>query len=146
MKRAVVSLAGIFTAATLMILMTTMVPARASNDTNVTISGTVSDPGLGLTLQVHAHASGSSAALSGQGGNSNFSGNPFGAPANSSSFPLTGSVSGNIVTLSGTVASSPNDNNINTISVKFIADASTGHIEFDFGLTKFTGTGSVVIN
>jgi hypothetical protein len=142
MKRAVVSLAAIFTVAT---LMTTMVPARASNDTRVTISGDVSDPGLGLTLQVYAQASGSSAALSGQGGNSNFRGNPFGAPANACSYPLTGSMSGNVVTLSGKVAFSPNSGNVG-IPVTIIDDASTGSITFDFNGIPFTGTGSVVIN
>ncbi len=145
MKRAVVSLAAIFTVATLMILMTTMFPARASNDTSVIISGTVTNVDLGLTLQVHADASGSSGPLSGQGGNSNFPGKPSVTPASSSSFPLTGFVSGNVVALSGKVAFSPNAANIG-MPVTITADSSTGHIDFDFGLTKFTGTGSVVIN
>ncbi len=141
MKRAVVSLAAIFTVATLMILMTTMVPARASNDTRVTIIGDVSVGGI--TFHVQAQASGSSSSLSGQGISSPLA-NSVG-PGNTARFPLTGSVSGSTVTLTGSIAFSPNAANIG-MPIAITADSSTGYIEFDFGLTKFTGTGSVVIN
>ncbi len=79
-------------------------PALASQ-TTATVSGTVT-LAPGLSLQVTAAASGTSASsLSGQGVDSTFHGNPGGPPPGTCGFPLTGSVSGSVVTLSGAVRS-----------------------------------------
>ena len=136
MKRAV-----IFLAVTLMVaaLMMMIGPAQASNDTVVTISGTVSNDGI--TLHVEAQAMGPSAgSLTGQGSDSTARANA----AKYCRFPLTGSVSGNVITLSGSVVFSPDPTNLGT-PVAITADASTGSITFNFGGFILTGTGSVVI-
>ena len=114
-------------------------PVWASDMTVVTISGHVSGPGG--TLQVGAQASGPTASsLNGLGFDSPIPGHPKGYCRIS----LTGSLSGNVITLSGPVIFSNVPSN-NGIAVTFIANASTGSITFNFGGSIFTGTGSVVI-
>lgn len=98
----------------------------------------------GLTLHVGAEASGSAAALTGRGFDTPFRGNPFGPPPGYCRFPLSGSLSGSVVTLSGAVTFS-NDPTLVTTTVTITADASTGVITFDFGTLTLTGTGSVIV-
>ncbi len=76
MKRFLISLPAIVPLA---ILGLSVGPVRASHETVVTLSGDVT-LAPGLTLQVGAHASGPAHALSGQGFDSPFRGNPFGSP------------------------------------------------------------------
>ena len=122
-----------------------LVPAsNAHPSTVVTISGMVSNVSIGLSVSVRAHASGTVSSLSGGGTDS-----PPSIPSPSANpavcqFPLTGSVSGNTVTLAGTVTQSSVGAEIGT-PVTFTADASTGTITWTFGGIPFTGTGTVVI-
>ncbi len=116
-----------------------------ASQTTATVSGTVT-LAPGLSLQVTAAASGTSASsLSGQGIDSTFHGNPGGPPPGTCGFPLTGSVSGGVVTLSGAVTRSTNPSLVG-IPVTVIGDASTGAITFLFDGFTLTGTGTVVIN
>ncbi len=122
----------------------TGIPVQAASPTNVHVSGAVTLPS-GFTLQLTANASGTPSSLSGQGVDSTFHGNPGGPPPGTCIFNnLTGSVSGSVVTLTGSVTSSTNNALVGT-SVKIIADASTGSIVFDFGAFVLTGTGIVLI-
>ncbi len=120
---------------------------EASN-TVVSISGAVTltgVPGFTPTLQMGAHASGPAGSLTGQGFDSPFRGNPTATtPPGYCRFPLTGSLVGSVVTLTGTVSFSNDPTNLG-VPVTIIADASTGAITFDFGSFVLTGTGSVVI-
>ena len=122
---------------------------EASHRTVVTVRGNVTNvtPGLG-TIFVTAQASGpTSGTLTGQGhdGPPNGSG-ASGAPGNPGvcPFPLTGSLSGSVVTLSGTVSFSSNPAFVGA-PVSITANASTGAITFNFAGFIFTGTGSVVV-
>jgi hypothetical protein len=118
-------------------------PTYATDITTVTISGMVSNPTVG-TVSVRAHASGSMASLSGGGTDSPPP--PPSPPGNPAvcQYLLTGLVSGDVVTLSGTVTQSSVSAEIGT-PVTFIATASTGAITWTFGGVPFTGTGTVVV-
>ena len=142
MKRALISLVAILMVA---FVMLTVRPVQASHKTVVTLSGDVT-LAPGLTLHVAAHASGPAGALSGQGFDSPFRGNPFGSPPPPGycRFPLTGSLVGSVLALSGNVAFS-NDPSLLGIPVSITANALTGSIIFDFGSDTLTGTGSVVV-
>lgn len=113
-------------------------PVWASGMTVVTIVGDVSGPGG--TLQIGAQASGTASSLDGLGFDSPIPGHPKGYCR----IPLTGSLSGNEIILSGKVAFSNDPSNLGT-PVTFKANASNGSITFVFGAFTFTGTGSVVI-
>lgn len=124
-------------------------PAQASHQAVVSISGKVTNAGLGLTLQVGAIASGPVDSLSGQGFDAPTPGKPAvpGTPAGYCRIDLTtGSLSGDVVTLSGSVefSNDPVNNPVGT-PVSYTADASTGEITFDFAGFIFTGTGTVRI-
>jgi len=122
------------------VLMTVATPATASSRTGVTIAGQVSNASLGLTLSVQAQAHGATAAsLSGQGMDNSVAGGK-----GYCTIPLTGSVAGNVATLSGAVSFSNDPANLG-VPVTFTADASTGAITFNFGGFIFTGSGSVNI-
>lgn len=116
--------------------------AMAGPPTTVNIDGQVSIAGSTLTLS--ANAAGTSASLTGRGVDSTFHG--AGPPAGTCVFPLTGSISGSVVTLSGAVRQS-SDPTLVGASVLIVADAGTGSITFTFaGVFVLTGTGTVVIN
>ncbi len=125
----------------------TMNSARASDMTVVSIKGMVSGPGG--TLIVGATVSGTPDSLSGVGfdnGAGPGSATP-GSPKGYCRFPLTGSLTGGVVTLNGTVAFSNVPSAVGT-PVSFTAVQSTGHtgsITFNFGGFIFTGSGSVVV-
>ena len=100
----------------------------------------------GLSLQLTANASGTPSALSGQGVDSTFHGNPGGPPPGTCLFrSLTGSVSGSVVTLAGVVDAST-DNTLVGVPVMIVANASTGAITFTFSTAVLTGTGVVLIH
>lgn len=112
-----------------------------SPKTVVTISGDVTLSGF--TVHVGARAAGTAAALTGLGFDS--PGKPPGAvPPGYCRFPLTGSVAGSVVTLSGAVTFSSDPSLVGT-AVTITANASTGAIVFTFGGLVLTGTGSVLI-
>ncbi len=118
----------------------------AADQTAVTVQGNVSLPGL--TVHLGAAASGPAGALKGAGFDSPAMGSgASGAPGNPGvcEFPLTGSVSAGVVTLSGAVKESSEPNLIG-ILVKITANSSTGSITFDFGPFTLTGTGSVNVH
>lgn len=116
-------------------------PVLASDITVVTITGRVTNPNPAIgTARVHATASGTTGSLSGMGSDNGIPGNPKGT----CTFPLTGTLTGSVVTLSGVVTFSNNPSFIGT-NVTLTANASTGSITFNFGGFIFTGTGSVVI-
>lgn len=120
----------------------TATPVQAAHKTVVAISGEV-DFGGGAVVQIGAHARGPAGSLSGQGFDT--PGKPGGVvPPGYCHFPLTGSVSGDNVTLSGTVTFSPDPTLIGA-SVEITANAATGAITFNFGGFIGAGTGSVVI-
>jgi hypothetical protein len=116
--------------------------AAGSTATTVNISGTVSLPGFG-SVSVRAHASGTTTLLSGGGTDSPPPNIPPGNPA-VCQWPLTGSVSGSVVKLAGTVTQSSVRAEIGT-AVTLTADASTGAITWTFGGFPLTGTGTVEI-
>lgn len=123
------------------IFTTVATSATASSGTGVSIAGKVSNASLGLTLSVQAQAHGATAAsLSGQGMDNSVAGGK-----GYCTIPLTGSVTGNVATLSGTVSFSNDPANLG-VPVTFTADASTGAITFDFGGFIFTGNGSVNVH
>lgn len=123
------------------IFTTVATSATASSGTGVSIAGKVSNASLGLTLSVQAQAHGATAAsLSGQGMDNSVAGGK-----GYCTIPLTGSVAGNVATLSGTVSFSNDPANLG-VPVTFTADASTGAITFDFGGFIFTGNGSVNVH
>ncbi len=110
--------------------------------TTVNIAGQVSIAGSTLTLQ--ANARGTSASLTGSGVDTTFHGGV--PPPGTCEFPLTGSISGSVVTLSGAVSKST-DPTLVGASVLIVADAATGSITFTFGgVFVLTGTGTVQIN
>ena len=115
--------------------------AIAAPPTNVHISGVVT-LAPGFSLQLTANASGTPSSLSGQGLDSTFHGHI--PPPGTCEFPLTGSVTGNVVTLTGTVTQASDKTLIGT-AVSIVADASTGAITFHFGGFVLTGTGQVRI-
>jgi hypothetical protein len=134
-------LVAVFLAALLLPLVAAT-SAWASPVTTVSISGQVSIGGSTLTL--HASASGTSASLTGHGVDTTFHGGP--PPPGTCEFPLTGSISGSVVTLSGAV-SKATDPTLVGASVLIVADGATGSITFTFGGTfVLTGTGTVQIN
>ena len=116
--------------------------AIAAPPTNVHISGEVT-LAPGFSLQLTANASGTPSSLSGQGVDSTFHQGPV-SPPGTCEFPLTGSVTGNVVTLTGTVTQASDKTLIGT-PVSIVADASTGAITFHFGGFVLTGTGNVHI-
>ena len=81
--------------------------------------------------------------MSGQGVDTTFHGHAL-PPPGTCIFPLTGSVSGGVVTLGGSVTSSSDKSLVGT-PVTVIGDASTGLITFIFGPFTLTGTGVVQI-
>jgi hypothetical protein len=120
-------------------------PAQAA-DLVVNVSGQVtSTPGAFpflVTLTVGAHAKGSATALSGF-----VFDNAIGNPLDEHDYclaPVTGSLSGSVVTLTG-VTTFSNNPTLFGVPVRLVADAATGSIEYDFGPFVFTGTGQVVI-
>ncbi len=130
-------------ALTLATLSSYALPAYAAT-TTVNISGQVT-LAPGLTLTVEGHAQGTASSLVGKGVDSTFHGNPLGFPPGTCNFPLTGSISGSVITLSGAVTHSTDPSFVGT-PVTLIGDASTGAITFIFGPFTLTGTGNVVIN
>lgn len=116
--------------------------AFAEKPTTVHINGQVS---IGdVVVEVQANAKGSPTALSGRGMDTPVhSGSDF-VPGECT-FPLEGSISGDIITLTGVVTQASNPDDLGTL-VAVIADSSTGEIEFDFGPFVLTGTGNVVVN
>jgi len=159
-------LAFVFTAALVLVIgiatfaavgiFSSLQQAEASHKVVVTISGDVAYTGnlgtgivpLGFPLHVGAQASGPPAgSLSGQGfdvptGASSFG--PPGGPPGYCRIPLTGTLAGNVVTLSGVVSFAHNPGDVG-VPVTFTADASDGSITFDFGGFIFEGTGRVRI-
>ncbi len=121
--------------------------AEASHKVVVTISGEVTFlgvPGL-LPLQVGAQASGPAGSLSGQGFDVPTGAfGPRGGPPGYCRIPLTGTLVGTTVTLSGVVSFAHNPGDVG-VPVTFTADASDGSITFDFGGFIFEGTGRVRI-
>ena len=123
-----------------------LAPATYAADgtrTTVTISGTVSSAAVGFTVSIRAHASGTTTSLSGGGTDSPPPNVPPGNPA-VCQWPLTGSVSGSVVSLTGTVTQSSVRAEIGT-PITLTADASTGAITWTFGPFPLTGTGTVEI-
>lgn len=117
-------------------------PAVAAPPTNVHISGEVT-LAPGFSVQLTANAKGTPDSLSGQGVDSTFHG--VGPPPGTCTFDnLTGSISGTVVTLHGSVTQSSDKSLIGT-PVWIEADASTGAISFNFGGFILTGTGNVHI-
>lgn len=118
----------------------------AADRTAVTVQGNVSLPGL--TVHLGAAASGPAGALTGAGFDAPAIGSGVsGAPGNPGfcEFPLTGSVSAGVVTLSGAVKESSTPTLIGT-PVTITANPSTGSITFVFGPFTLTGTGSVSVH
>ncbi len=127
----------------------------AANSTTVTIFGQVSEtfPFGTITITVRADASGTALTLSGSGTDGPPPNSPPGNPL-ACQFPLTGSIAGTTVTLTGTVTQSSFAGNIGT-PVTVIGDSSGGAITFVFGPIAggpfagatliLTGTGTVVI-
>lgn len=128
--------------AAFLVLLAPSTYASGSTRTTVTISGTVSLAGFG-TVSVRAHASGTTSSLSGSGTDAPPPNTPPGNPA-VCQWPLTGSVSDNVVTLVGVVAQSSVRAEIGT-HVTLTADASTGAITWTFAGFPLTGTGTVEI-
>ena len=123
--------------------------AEASNKVVVTISGAVTETTVfsGFKLHVQARVSGPAGSLTGQGSDS-----PPGKGY--CRFPLTGSLVGDVVTLSGVTTFTNSDTTPVGVPVTFVANASTGDITWTFDVGAviaggpfliFTGTGSVVI-
>lgn len=134
---------------TVAFLGVTATPAHATHKTVVSVSGKVTNTDLGLTLQIGATASGPGRSLSGQGFDAPTPGTPVvpGTPAGYCRIDLpTGSVSGDVVSLSGSVEFS-NDPAANPVGtpVSYTANADTGEIIFDFAGFIFTGTGELLI-
>ncbi len=120
--------------------------AFAAGQTAVTVQGNVSLPGL--TVHLGAAASGPAGALTGAGFDAPTIGSGVsGAPGNPGfcEFPLAGSVSAGVVTLSGAVKESSEPTLIG-IPVTITANSSTGSITFVFGPFTLTGTGSVSVH
>ncbi len=123
--------------------------AEASHKVVVVISGDVTFegvPGL-LPLHVGAQASGPAGSLTGQGFDLPPGPKVFGEPGDPVGYcriPLTGTLVGTTVTLSGVVNFAHNPGDLG-VPVNFTADASTGFITFDFGGFIFEGTGRVRI-
>lgn len=142
MKRRTIVTAVVMVA---MVLALAATPVMASHETVVAISGeVVAVDGSGFTVQIGAQASGPANALSGQGfDNPGKPGAPP-TPVGYCRFPLSGSLVGSVVTLSGTVTFSTNPALVGA-PVTIIADSSSGAITFDFAGFVLTGTGSVVI-
>lgn len=129
--------------AAFLVLLAPATYAAGSTSTTVIISGVVSNSVIG-TVSVRAHASGTASSLSGGGTDSPPPApSPPGNPA-VCQFPLTGSISANVVTLSGTVTQSSVRAEIGT-PVTFMANASTGAITWTFDGFIFTGPGTVEI-
>lgn len=121
-------------------------PAEASHRMAVHIDGDVTNAGLGLTLHVSATGSGTPSSLTGYGvdvpptgaGVSAAPGNPGVCAIKFTS----GSVTGSVATMSGTVVATSEAEFLGA-PVTITANASTGAITFVFGPFTFTGTGSV---
>jgi hypothetical protein len=128
--------------ATSLILLAPATYATDSSSTTVTISGMVKDRS-GVLVSVRAHATGTTSSLSGGGTDSPPPNSPPGNPA-VCQFPLTGSMSGSVVTLNGVVTQSSVRMEIGT-TITLTADASTGEIKWNFGDDRFTGTGTVEV-
>ncbi len=123
-----------------------LVPAShaQSTVTTVTISGLVNNPTAGsVTVRADATVTGSSLVGAGTD-NPPFPFTPPGANPGVCHFPLTGSILGSTVTLSGAVTQSSAPTAIG-IPVGISADAATGAITFTFAGIPFTGTGTVAI-
>ncbi len=127
--------------------MAVPMPASAAAETVVTVMGNVATPPGPGAFSVHLGAltRGPADALTGTG----FDLPPIGSGASSAPgnpgfcvFPLTGSVSAGVVTLSGAVKESSIKALIGT-PVRVMADMSNGSITFVFGTLTLTGTGSV---
>lgn len=124
-------------------------PVFATNEAVVTVMGNVTLPGPGgFSVHLGAVARGPADALTGTG----FDAPPIGSGASSAPgnpgfcvFPLTGSVSAGVVTLSGAVRESSIKTLIGT-PVSVTADTSNGSITFVFGTLTLTGTGSVTVH
>jgi hypothetical protein len=119
--------------------------AKGYYESVVTISGDLSVvdvPELRLHLQVRT--AGLPGAQTGQGESGPSRGDKQGKGVSSSRFPLTGYISGNVVTLGGGVEVSSDPSLIFT-PVLIEADESTGLITLNFGELVLTGTGSVHI-
>ncbi len=130
--------------------MTGPLPVFATDGTVVTVMGNVTTPPGPNAFSVHlgAVARGPADALTGTG----FDAPPIGSGASSAPgnpgfcvFPLTGSVSAGVVTLSGAVRESSMKTLIGT-PVMVTADTSNGSITFCFGGLMLTGTGSVTVH
>lgn len=149
MKRRILATLVVVSVTTTTFVAFTATSAQASHKVVVTLSGRVTLVGDGLVLQVGAQASGSANSLTGQG----FDGPVPGTPAGYCTIDLTsGSVLGDVVTLSGPVIFSNDPVNLDSAVNTFVADASDGSITFTFDATGalggpfvFTGTGRVVI-
>ena len=127
-------------------LASTASPAQAG-DLVVNVSGLVTTTPetfpFPVTAIVGAHVEGSATALSGFGSDNAIKGNPLDEHGYCR-FPLTGSLSGSVATLSGVINFSNNPAFLG-VPVTIVADAATGSIEFDFGTVVLIGTGQVVI-
>ncbi len=123
--------------------------AEASHKVVVVISGDLTgvDDVAGLPIHVGARASGPADSLEGQGFDVPPGPKAFGEPGDPVGYcriPLTGTLAGNVVTLSGNVIFAHNPGDVG-VPVTFTADASNGSITFDFGPFTFEGTGRVRI-
>ncbi len=126
-------------------------PALASDMTAVTIHGRLSGPGGTINVDAEASGTGTPVLFAGSGTDSPVNGPPK-ISKGYCRFPLSGSLSGSVVTLSGVVTFS-NVRSVVGTPIMFRANASTGSITFIFGPSlgtggetfTFTGTGSVVI-
>jgi opacity protein-like surface antigen len=119
-------------------------PAQAA-DLVVNVTGEVVLFGT-FDFQLGATARGAADALTGRGFDAPIegAGGEGGLGHDYCHFPLTGSLSGSVVTLTGTVTSSNNPADLGA-AVTIIADASTGAITYDFDGVVLTGTGKVTI-
>jgi hypothetical protein len=125
-------------------------PVFATDETVVTVMGNIATPpGPGaFSAHLGALARGPAGALTGTG----FDAPPIGSGASGAPgnpgfcvFPLTGSVSADVVTLSGAVKQSSVKALIG-FPVSVNADTSTGSITLMIGPFTLTGTGSVTIH
>ncbi len=120
--------------------------ASATTMTAVTIAGQVSGTvgTAAVTVSVEAFATGNPSSLAGGGMDSNPHGGALGLPPDTCTFPLTGSISGTMITLSGTVTQSTNPTLVGT-PVTLMGDAQAGSITFVFDGLTLKGIGTVVI-
>ncbi len=126
---------------TLFILLGVIYSASAQPITTISITGKVTDPYWG-TVNLHVNGRGDHELIKGLG---------VGFHVEKTAelrFEVTGSVSGTLITLEGTVIQAPlNFNFLLGLPIIIYADASSGYIYQNFAMfMEFEGTGTVIIN